>query len=53
MFVKLLRPLAICVVLTLPALVLRFSGSSPDPVFGLVLFGMAVVAASFVLAWAA
>jgi cation:H+ antiporter len=53
MFVKLLRPLAICVVLTVPALVLRFSGSSPDPVFGLVLFGMAVVAASFVLAWAA
>ncbi|MDX6240555.1 MAG: cation:H+ antiporter [Kribbellaceae bacterium] len=53
MFVKLLRPLAICVVLTVPALVLRVSGSSPDPVLGMVLFGMAVVAASFVLAWAA
>jgi cation:H+ antiporter len=36
-----------------PALVLRLSGASPSPVLGLVLFGMAVVAASFILAWAA
>lgn len=35
------------------ALVLRFSGAEPAPLIGLVLFGMAVVAASFVLAWAA
>ncbi|MER8073152.1 hypothetical protein ABTZ59_33320 [Streptomyces sp. NPDC094034] len=53
MHAKLLRPLALCGTLTLPALITRFSGVSPDPVVGLLLFGMAVVAASFVLAWAA
>jgi cation:H+ antiporter len=52
-FAKLLRPLALCIGLTVPALVLRLSGVSPSPVLGLVLFGMAVVAASFILAWAA
>jgi cation:H+ antiporter len=52
-FAKLLRPLGFCLALTLPALVLRFSGASPSPLVALVLFGMAVVAASFVLAWAA
>jgi cation:H+ antiporter len=52
-FAKLVRPLALCVGLTVPALVLRLSGASPSPVLGLVLFGMAVVAASFILAWAA
>ncbi|GHE75900.1 sodium/calcium exchanger family protein [Amycolatopsis deserti] len=50
---KLVRPLALCVALTVPALVLRFSGLAPAPVVSLLLFGMAVVAASFVLAWAA
>ncbi|MDQ0381418.1 sodium:proton exchanger [Amycolatopsis thermophila] len=50
---KVLRPLALCVALTVPALVLRFSGLAPAPVVSLLLFGMAVVAASFVLAWAA
>ncbi|MPY48378.1 sodium:proton exchanger [Streptomyces acidicola] len=53
MHAKLLRPLALCGTLTLPALIMRFSGVSPDPVVGLLLFGTAVVAASFVLAWAA
>ncbi|MEU0514881.1 sodium:proton exchanger [Amycolatopsis sp. NPDC006125] len=48
-----LRPLTLCVALTVPALVLRSSGLAPAPVVGLLLFGMAVVAASFVLAWAA
>jgi cation:H+ antiporter len=52
-FAKLVRPLALCVGLTVPALVLRLSGATPSPVIGLVLFGMAVVAASFILAWAA
>jgi cation:H+ antiporter len=52
-FAKLVRPLALCVALTVPALVLRLSGASPNPVIGLVLFGMAVVSASFILAWAA
>ncbi|MFF5986510.1 sodium:proton exchanger [Prauserella flavalba] len=50
---KLLRPLAWCAALAVPALVLRVSGLAPAPVVALVLFGMAVVAASFVLAWAA
>ncbi|MCO1597405.1 sodium:proton exchanger [Micromonospora sp. RHAY321] len=53
MFSKLLRPLALCAGLTVPALFVRFAGVSPTPVVGLLLFGMAVVAASFVLAWAA
>jgi cation:H+ antiporter len=53
LFAKLLRPLGLCGVLTLPALIIRFSGVSPNPVLGLLLFGMAVVAASFILAWAA
>ncbi|MFJ8819164.1 sodium:proton exchanger [Amycolatopsis thermoflava] len=53
MLSKLLRPLALCVALTVPALVLRLSGLAPAPVVSLLLFGMAVVAASFVLAWAA
>src|SRR3954452_15321895 len=48
-----IRPIAICVLLTLPALVVRFTGvPTPAPV-GLALFGTAVVAASFLLAWAA
>jgi cation:H+ antiporter len=43
----------LCVVLTLPALVARFAGIHPPPPVALLLFGAAVVAASFVLAWAA
>jgi cation:H+ antiporter len=50
---RLVRPLALCVALTLPALVLRATGTHPAAVLSLVLFGAAVVAASFVLAWAA
>ena len=53
MSARLARPLAVCGALTVPALVLRFGGLAPAPALGLVLFGMAVVAASFVLAWAA
>ncbi|WP_328649136.1 sodium:proton exchanger [Amycolatopsis sp. NBC_00348] len=53
MLTKLLRPIGLCVALTVPALALRFSGAAPSPVIGLLLFGMAVVASSFVLAWAA
>jgi cation:H+ antiporter len=41
------------VALTLPALVTRFAGIHPWPLVALLLFGAAVVAASFVLAWAA
>jgi cation:H+ antiporter len=53
MAAKLLRPIGLCVALVVPALVLRLTGAEPAPVIGLVLFGTAVVAASFVLAWAA
>ena len=50
---RLVRPLAVCLALTLPALTLRATGTHPAAVLALVLFGAAVVAASFVLAWAA
>ncbi len=53
MLYKLVRPLALCVLLTLPALVLRVGGVHPPAVVGLVVFGAAVVASSFLLAWAA
>jgi cation:H+ antiporter len=48
-----IRPVALCVLLTLPALTVRFAGIAlPDPV-ALACYGTAVVAASFLLAWAA
>ncbi|MFC7585077.1 hypothetical protein ACFQYP_16070 [Nonomuraea antimicrobica] len=50
---RLLRPLLLCALLTLPALVVRLAGVHPAPPIALLLFGTAVVAASFVLAWAA
>ncbi|MEV6227158.1 sodium:proton exchanger [Saccharopolyspora shandongensis] len=53
MSTKLLRPLALCGALAVPALIIRFAGLPVSPVLGLLLFGMAVVASSFVLAWAA
>jgi len=40
-------------VLLLPALVVRLGGWHPTPVVALLLYGAAVVAASFLLAWAA
>ncbi|AOS63292.1 sodium:proton exchanger [Actinoalloteichus hymeniacidonis] len=53
MFAKLIRPLGLCLILALPALVLRMGGIHPSPLIALLLFGAGVVAASFVLAWAA
>jgi cation:H+ antiporter len=50
---KLARPIGLCVALTLPALVLRLGGVHPPAALGLAAFGTAVVAASFLLAWAA
>ncbi|WP_242090329.1 sodium:proton exchanger [Curtobacterium sp. DN_7.5] len=44
---------AICVVLAVPAVVFRLTGFAPNPVVDLLVFGGAVVAASFLLAWAA
>ncbi|MFE7506245.1 sodium:proton exchanger [Promicromonospora sp. NPDC057488] len=49
----LVRSLLIALVVMAPALFLRLTGTHPEPVLALVLFGAAVVAASFVLAWAA
>ncbi len=48
-----LRSLLICAALIAPALVLRLGGIHVDPVAALLVYGMAVVAASFLLAWAA
>jgi len=49
----LLRPLGIVAVFVCPALVLRIIGIHPSPILGLITYGAAVVAASFLLAWAA
>ncbi|HEY9303063.1 MAG TPA: sodium:proton exchanger, partial [Mycobacterium sp.] len=50
---SLFRPLAIVAVFICPALVVRFLGIHPTAILGLIAYGGAVVAASFVLAWAA
>ncbi|MDH6243415.1 sodium:proton exchanger [Mycobacterium sp. OTB74] len=50
---RLARSLLLTVLFITPAVVLRVSGIHPDPVIALLVFGAAVVAASFVLAWAA
>jgi cation:H+ antiporter len=50
---KLVRPLALAALLTIPALVLRLGGIHPPGPVGLLSFGTAVVASSFLLAWAA
>lgn len=47
------RSLAVAAALALPAVVLRLGGVEAPPVAQLVVFGAAVVGASFVLAWAA
>ncbi len=49
----LFRSLAIVAVVISPAMVLRVLGIQLDPVVGLIVYGAAVVGASFVLAWAA
>ncbi|APU14715.1 MULTISPECIES: sodium:proton exchanger [Actinoalloteichus] len=53
MFARLIRSLGLCLILALPALVFRVSGIASDPLISLAIFGSGVVAASFVLAWAA
>jgi cation:H+ antiporter len=45
--------LAVCLAIALPAIVFRLAGLSVHPVVDALVFGAAVVAASFVLAWAA
>lgn len=48
-----MRSLLLAAVFVLPAVTLRLAGVQPNPVVSLLAFGAAVVAASFVLAWAA
>lgn len=48
-----LRRIAICLIIAAPAVVLRITGTELAPVFQLMAFGAAVVAAAFLLAWAA
>ena len=47
------RPVLLCLLLMAPATLLRLSGARPAPLAALLIYGGAVVAASFVLAWAA
>ncbi|ALC06655.1 hypothetical protein CDES_11445 [Corynebacterium deserti GIMN1.010] len=47
------KSLAACTVLALPAVVFRVAGVEAPPVVVMLVYGTAVVAASFVLAWAA
>lgn len=49
----LVRSLLLAAVFVAPAVALRLTGIHPNPVVSLLTFGAAVVAASFVLAWAA
>ncbi|HEY0471528.1 MAG TPA: sodium:proton exchanger [Kribbella sp.] len=48
-----LRPVLLCLIAAVPAVVLRLSGVHPTAPLAIALFGLGVVAASFVLAWAA
>ena len=49
----LIRSALLTAVFIIPAVVVRIIGLHPDPVAALLIFGAAVVAASFLLAWAA
>lgn len=49
----LVRSMAITVSFIAPALAVRFAGIHPNPILALAIYGAAVVAASFLLAWAA
>jgi cation:H+ antiporter len=46
-------PIALMVILALPGVALRLSGAHPDPVIQAIVFGVAILAAAFLLAWAA
>ena len=50
---KLWISIAIAVLATLPALFLRISGGRPDPLLDAALFGVAILAAGFMLSWGA
>ncbi|TWD74961.1 cation:H+ antiporter [Kribbella amoyensis] len=48
-----LRPVLFCLAVAIPAVALRLTGTHPAAPLAIVIFGLGVVAASFVLAWAA
>lgn len=50
---SLLRRILLCLAIAAPALTLRITGLRPDPVIDMIVFGAAIVAAAFLLAWAA
>ncbi|MEA9987184.1 sodium:proton exchanger [Subtercola sp. RTI3] len=50
---SLLRRIVLCLAIASPAIAFRLTGFAPNPVIDLFVFGAAVVAASFMLAWAA
>ena len=50
---KALRPVLLLLVVAVPAVALRLNGTHPPALASILIFGLAVVAASFVLAWAA
>jgi cation:H+ antiporter len=50
---KLVRPVALCAALTIPAVLFRLGGVHLPAAPGLLVFGTAVVASSFLLAWGA
>ena len=47
------RYLGVAVAATLPALVLRFAGWRPNPLLDAAFFGVAILAAGFMLSWGA
>ena len=50
---SLVRKILLCLLIAAPAVAFRITGFAPNPVVDLLVFGAAVVAASFMLAWAA
>ena len=52
-FRKFLFWLAVAIAATVPALVLRYTGARPDPVIDAAIFGVAILAAGFMLSWGA
>ncbi|MFC9694444.1 sodium:proton exchanger [Kribbella sp. NPDC056951] len=51
--VRALRPVLLLLPVAVPAVALRLTGTHPPALASILVFGLAVVAASFVLAWAA
>ncbi|OJY70735.1 MAG: hypothetical protein BGP16_00675 [Sphingobium sp. 66-54] len=45
--------LAVAIAATVPALALRYTGARPDPVIDAAIFGVAILAAGFMLSWGA